>query len=234
MLIAGVILFSSDRSFSQRFLGAINAGINLAQVDGDEKYGFHKIGANIGPSVILPFGKGKKWSLSLELLFSQQGSYQKSQYAGGDSIKTDTGYYDGYKLNLNYLQIPLVLHFTDKRIIAGGVGISYSQLVSASEYEDYNDPRGFVKTNTSLTSGTYKKYDLEVLGDVRLRLWSKLWLNVRYSYSMLPIRTREFMNPLTRETWTRKQYNNVITLRLVYIFNDLLPDKKKKRTDDSE
>jgi hypothetical protein len=200
-------------------------------VDGDEVYGFKKAGINIGPSIIIPFGKGKKWSVTMELLFSQLGSNQKSTYPASDTIKdsTMTGFYDGYRLSLTYVQIPVLVHFTDKRKIAGGIGFQYGQLVAVSEYEDYNDPRGFVRTQTNL-QGPYSRSDWEVLADVRLRLYKGLWFNVRYSYSMVPIRTREFVNPIYHsDTWTRKQYNNVITLRLVYIFNDILPDKYKKK-----
>ena len=229
------VFFFSAESFSQRFLGAVSAGVNLSQVDGDEVYGFKKIGLNIGPSVIFPFGKDKKWSLTMELLFSQQGSTQKSVSAARDTISSDTGHYDGYRLNLDYIQVPLILHFTDKRIVAIGVGFSYSQLVAVSEYENYDDPRGYVRTSTTL-SGPYKKSDFEVLGDVRLRIWQKLWLNVRYSYSMFPIRERHFSVAIPNgvNEWDRKQYNNVVSVRLVYIFNDLLPNKKKKKTDDSD
>jgi hypothetical protein len=232
IVFSGILLLSVP-AFTQRFLGALSAGMNLSQVDGDEKYGFKKVGLNIGPSVILPIGKNKRWSVTMELLFSQLGSRQNSEYGAQDSITPDSGYYDGYKLYLNYLQVPLLIHYTDKRVIAGGVGFLYGQLVGAKEYEDYNDPRGFVKTETSV-SGPYKKADFQVVADVRFRLYQKLWVNLRYSYSLAEIRTREFVNPLTLETWTRKQYNNVITLRLVYIFNDILPDKKKKKPDDQD
>jgi len=234
--IFSFIFLFSVQSFSQRFLGAISAGMNLSQVDGDEKYGFNKVGLNIGPSVIFPFGKNKQWSVTMELLFSQEGSWQKSTYPA-QNIPVDSnykGYYDGYRLSLNYIQVPLIFHYTDKRIMAGGIGFVYGQLVSVSEYEDHNDARGLFRTTTSL-SGPYSKSDYQVLADVRVRLWQKLWLNVRYSYSMKLIRTREFTNPLDpNDQWTRKQYNNVISIRLVYIFNDLLPNKKKKKTDDNE
>lgn len=234
-VILAILIFCSAQSFSQRFLGAISAGMNLTQVDGDEVYGFKKVGLNIGPSVIFPFGKNKKWSVTMELLFSQQGSNQKSTYSATDSISTDSLFYDGYRLNLNYIQVPIILHFTDKRIIAGGIGFSYSQLVGVSEYKDFNDPRGFVRQTETTLAGPYLRSDFEVLADVRLRIWQKLWLNVRYSYSMFPIRKNVvFENPLTRDQWTRNQYNNVISIRLVYIFNDLLPDKKKKKADDNE
>jgi hypothetical protein len=214
---------------SQRIYGALSAGMNLSQVDGDEKYGFKHIGLNIGPSVILPLGKQKKFSITMELLFSQLGSYQHSEYTNDTLVDTaQAGYYDGYKLNLTYVQIPVLFHFTDKNIIAAGAGFLYGQLVGVKEWEDYNDGRGMARTESNLQS-PYTKSDFQVVADVRIRLWQRLWINARYSYSMFPIRTREFVNPFTHDTWTRKQYNNVITLRLTYIFNEPLPLKGKAK-----
>lgn len=229
LVITSFSIFLSQHCWSQHILGAVNAGINLSQVDGDEVYGFNRVGFNGGPSVIIPFGKDKKWSVTLELLYSQLGSRQRSEYGITDSIiRKDAGkFYDGYRLSLNYVQIPVIVHFTDKRIIAGGLGFLYGQLVGVTEYEDYNDPQGFVRTNTTLT-GSYTLSDIQVLADVRVRLVQKLWINARYSYSMFSIRHREFENPFFHNTWTREQYNNVITLRLTYIFNDILPDNKRK------
>jgi hypothetical protein len=231
-LTLSVSLILPQRTWSQHILGAVSAGINLSQVDGDEVYGFNRVGFNGGPSVIIPFGKDKKWSVTMELLYSMQGSRQKSEYAVTDTVirRDSLKFYDGYKLSLNYVQIPVIVHFTDKRRFAGGVGFLYGQLVGVTEYEDYNDPRGFVRTNTTLQS-PYTMADIQVLADIRIRLYQKLWLNARYSYSMFSIRHREFENPFYHTTWTREQYNNVITLRLTYIFNDLLPDKNKKVKD---
>jgi hypothetical protein len=230
ILILSAVIFTPRHLSAQRILGAVSAGINLTQVDGDEKYGFHHVGFNGGPSIIIPFGKNKKWSVTMELLFSQYGSYQRSEYAPSDSIQDSTqlGFYDGYKLHLNYVQVPVMVHFTDKKVIAGGVGFLYGQLVGAKEWEDYNDERGFVRTETNL-QGPYSMSDFQVLADVRIRLWQRLWVDVRYAYSILPIRTRVYINPFTQETWTRQQYNNVITLRLTYIFNQPIEKKAKKK-----
>ncbi|HZX63461.1 MAG TPA: outer membrane beta-barrel protein [Bacteroidales bacterium] len=228
LFIFSFSLILSERSFSQHILGAVSAGINLSQVDGDEVYGFKKVGFIGGPSVIIPFGKDKKWSVTLELLFSQQGSRQKSVYPVSNTIDSArAGFYDGYRLSLNYVQIPVIVHFTDKRFLAGGLGFQYGQLVGVTEYEDYNDNRGFARSTTTL-QGPYTRADIQALADVRIRIYRGFWFNVRYSYSILPIRTREFVNPFFGNTWLRKQYNNVISLRLVYIFNDILPDKNKK------
>ena len=167
----------------------------------------------------------------MELLFSQLGSRQREQYAN-DSIPdtTATEYYDGYKLKLAYVQIPVMVHFTDKNIVAGGVGLLYGQLVGAQEWEDYNDSRGLFKTGTNLRS-PYTMSDLQAIVDIRLRLYQRLWFNFRYSYSVLPIRTRNFQNPnYPDQVETRKQYNNVITLRLTYIFNEEINKRKGKKT----
>jgi len=229
IFIVSASLILTERTFSQHILGAVSAGINLSQVDGDEVYGFKKVGFNGGPSVIIPFGKDKKWSVTIELLYSQLGSRQKSVYGASDTIRDSTraGFYDGYRLSLNYVQVPVIVHFTDKRFIAGGLGFQYGQLVGVTEYEDYNDLRGFVRSKTTL-QGPYTRSDLQALADVRIRVYRGFWFNVRYSYSILPIRTREFVNPFFGNTWLREQYNNVITFRFTYIFNDILPDKNKK------
>ena len=225
-----LFFFISYNGYSQRILGAVSAGMNLSQVDGDEEYGFKKVGLNIGPSVIIPFGKNKKWSVTMEILFSQIGSRQSSQYTNDTVVDTTKGgYYDGYKLNLTYVQVPVLVHFTDKNIIAGGVGFLYGQLVGAKEWEDYNDGRGYVRTGTSL-SGPYTMGDLQAVVDIRLRLYQRLWFNFRYSYSVFPIRTRPFENPFYHNTWTRKQYNNVLTFRLTYIFNEEINKRKGKKT----
>jgi hypothetical protein len=234
ILTAVLALGFSKTAVSQWIYGAVSAGMNLTQVDGDEEIGYTKFGFNGGPSVIMPLGKKKNWSVTMELLFSMKGSRQKSEYTPRyDTVPiVDTvNYYDGYKLDLNYVEIPLMVHYTDKKVIAAGAGFSYGQRVGYKEQEDRNDafhypPDGW-QTMDSAT--TYTNFDLSVIADVRIRVWKRLWLNGRFSYSMLPIRTRVYSVPATPTdlVWTRKQYNNVITLRLTYIFNEPLPVRKK-------
>ena len=117
--------FTLTAGKAQSILGSFSAGVNLTQVDGDEVYGFHKVGFNGGPSAIIPFGK--HWSVSIETLFSQKGSYQKPQF--NDSLTYE------YRLNLNYVEVPVLIHFEDKKLICGGVGISWSRLVGVKEWE---------------------------------------------------------------------------------------------------
>ncbi len=203
-----LMIFAMRPAHAQRVLGGISVGANFCQVDGDQFYGFRKVGINFGPMVVLPFGKNKNWSVSMELLYSQKGSYH---HGGTDSTN--------YRLNLDYIDIPVMVHFTDKKIISAGVGICYGQLINKSESQLY-----VVTPNTD-----FLPYDLSVLGEVSLRVWNRFWINVRYQYSLLNLRTVTFVNPnIQGDTWERNQYNNLISLRLTYIFKQEIPGKQKK------
>ena len=200
--------------FAQRIQGAVIGGFNLSQIDGDEVYGFKKLGANVGLGAIVPLGKN--FQFSLETLFSQKGAHQKAQYY--DSISPDTVYTGAYKANLNYLEIPFLLMYNDKDVIIAGAGFSYGRLVRVSEYE-----HGKKVETTSLTTGPYNRNDFSILADVRFRVYKKLKINLRYSYSLAKIRTRDFYDTRGIYLTTRKQYNNVISLRLIYMFNEEPP-----------
>jgi len=106
---------------AQRVLGGLSVGANFCQVDGDQFYGFRKVGLNFGPMVVVPFGKNRNWSVSMELLYSQKGSFHRGS--------TDSTY---YRLNLDYIDIPVMVHFTDKKIISAGLGFCYGQLIGKS------------------------------------------------------------------------------------------------------
>ncbi|NOX47061.1 MAG: PorT family protein [Chlorobi bacterium] len=203
-------LFMAQHTYAQRIKGVVIGGANITQVDGDEIYGFNKVGLNMGLAAIMPFGKG--FSVSIETLYSQKGANQKDQYKTEDSLGNIlTG---AYKLQLNYLEVPILFHYTDQDRITIGGGFSYSGLVSLKEYE--HNQR--VET-TTLTSGVYSNSDISVVADLRFRLYKRLKFNIRYSYSMIKIRTREF-DDFLGNTWERDQYNNVFTLRLYYVFNE--------------
>ena len=206
-----LLLILASPAFSQKFKGAIGAGFNLSQVDGDEVYGYHRIGAHLSAAAILPINN---WDITLETVFNQKGAYQKPQF--DDSL---TGEYD---LRLNYLEIPITVHYTDKNLIGAGAGISYGQLVSFKEVE-----HGGIQPPYS-DSVKFDNNDISAVADIYVRIWKKLRLGFRFSYSIIPIRERTFDPEWAQEPWTRKQYNNVITLRLTYIFNDELPLKKQK------
>ena len=198
---------------AQVMKAAVLAGMNLTQVDGDEVYGFHKVGLNLGAAVIIPFSD--HWEVSIELSYSQKGSYQKPHY-DHDSLTGE------YRLKLNYLEVPVLVHFNDKDKVKFGLGLGWGRLVGVEEYEHGN------LVPTTNRNGPYSTYDFFGLADIRFRVYKRLKLNIRYGYSFVKIRTRTYTPPGSNDSWTRKQYNNYWTLRLIYVFNEKQSERVRK------
>ena len=71
-------------------------------------------------------------------------------------------------------------------------------------------------------SNSYRANDFNICADLRFRIWEGIHAELRYQYSLRPLRTRMFYEDanLTLANQIRLQYNNSITLRIVYIFNE--------------
>ncbi|MCK9399903.1 MAG: PorT family protein [Bacteroidales bacterium] len=221
LLIVSLLLALSSPLSAQRFKGAVMGGMNLSQVDGDEVYGYKRVGGHFGLAAILPI---KKWDITLETIFNQKGAREKQQYTLYDSTE-NLKYTGEYNLRLNYVEVPLMAHYTDRERYTAGLGFSYGRLVSSSEIEHgdlippYSDTVEF------------NKNDFNILVDLQIRVWKQLKFNIRFAYSLIPIRERTFYDIFykTDPPWTRKQYNNMLTFRLVYVINEKVPERKVKQ-----
>ena len=214
IIVTLLAIFSfSHLAEAQRVKGELIFGMNATQIDGDEIFGFHKFGLNVGVGGILPFNE--HWSLSIETIFNQKGSYRK------DPIDVnDTTLRPYYNIRLNYLDIPVLIHYEDKGGFTFGAGFSWGRTVGIEEIEHG------VKVETTTLAGPYKRDDVNILADIRFKIWKKLKFNFRYAYSVLPIRTRVFTNSI-QQTWERTQYNSMLTFRLIYVFNEA-PERSRK------
>lgn len=214
-----MLLALSPALHAQRFKGAVMGGMNISQVDGDEVFGFKKVGGHFGLAAILPI---KKFDITLETVFNQKGAREKPQYILLDS--NDNVKYTGeYSLKLNYVEIPVLAHYTDREWITAGLGFSYGRLVSSSEIEH----GGAIPPYSDTVS--FSKNDYNVLLDLQVRVWGQLKFNIRYAYSVVPIRTRTYHDVIyqLKQPWERKQYNNLLTFRLVWVFNEQVPERRK-------
>lgn len=223
ILVIGLMAF---QAYPQRFIGSVILGMNTSQVDGDEVYHFfRKFGVNGGGSVMVALDEKQRWFATIELLYTQKGSYQKSGVILPDTTELFYNNRDTtkpfnprikYKLNLDYVEVPVMFHYEDPRTgWAIGLGVAWGRLVNVKEIED-----GWY-TTTSLRSGTYRKSDWSAIADLKIRLWKGLKLNFRFQYTFVPIRVRTYQDRLTpNKIWERKQYNSVITARLIYSINE--------------
>ena len=236
--LAGCFIFIfatiSTNSYGQLFKGEILLGANLSQVEGDMVNGYRKVGFCGGMGIQLPFhfnpkSETKPWAASMEILFTQRGARQKNANYKPTDITNDsiyTRYKFKYLLQNNYVCLNFMLHYTDKEKYTIGTGLAYNRLVYYKEIEF-----GTLQTYDSVAR--FKPSDLMFLFDLRLRVWQQLKAGFRFEYSLIPIRTRHFRQSANYLEQTRKQYNNTLSLYLVYVFNEKRTnvDKEKYKKD---
>ena len=101
-----------------------------------------------------------------------------------------------------------------------------SQVTELNELANIVYSAGFPDTvyisSVVANSNTYRAHDFNICADFRFRIWEGIHAELRYQYSLRPIRTRMFYEDanLILANQIRLQYNNSITLRVVYIFNE--------------
>ncbi|MEL7021800.1 MAG: porin family protein [Bacteroidota bacterium] len=138
ILVCVKLSISAQESLpAQRFKGGIVAGVNLSQIDGDQLAGYNKIGLHTGLSVSAILNR--RWEVGIELLYSQKGASRTS---------TDQFSSPYNKIQLNYVEAPVLVHFYDWKFRVS-TGFSYARLlgftiidsvgVDTSENQDYRD-----------------------------------------------------------------------------------------------
>jgi len=243
-LLFSFLLFSFQPSVSaQRFIGGVAVGMNVTQVDGDEVFGYNKVGFNGGPYVKLMLDKKQRFSITMELLYTQKGAVRKYpapndvNIAIGDTAFIDPRYAEVngkyfYNLRTDYLEIPLLLHFEDPKSKFGvGIGITWARLVYIKEMQ--HDFRrvdsawsviGSRRIDQAADPGRYRKNDWGIILDVKIPIYKALKFNFRFQYSMAPFgKERRFYNSLSPNlegSILRKPYHNTLTMRLIYSFNE--------------
>jgi len=116
--IALCFLIFHPKADAQRFEGGIVAGINLSQLDGDRLAGFNHIGLNAGGRVAAILSD--RWQLSMELLFSQQGSKRTLNDDPGAVFE---------RINLNMVEVPVMINFLEWKFHVSA-GLSYGRLIN--------------------------------------------------------------------------------------------------------
>lgn len=173
---------------AQRIHAYVTTGVTLAQIEGDELKGFRQIGNVSGVGALTAISSNYRWGLSLEALFSQRGVYNNSH---------DPQNLYNIKMHLNYVDIPLMLHYQDPYGgMLFGLGLCYGRLVQ--------QPHGIIKYNPNYfypdtTDMRFSKHDLSVVADMRFTVWRGLQLNLRWQYSLLAV----------KEDWTFYSYSGV-------------------------
>lgn len=202
---------------AQRIHAFVSSGVSVSQIEGDELKGYRHYGYTGGVGALAAISSNYRWGISVEALFTQRGAYDNS----GDPYSL--------QLTTNYVDIPLLLHYQDPyggMLI--GAGLVYGRLVQQPRGKIIYNPNNMIPDTSDMT---FLRNDLSAAVDARFSVWKGLQLNIRWQYSLIPVK-REWnfyqYDGVTStpsgdvvaqwKTLTNNCYNNTISVRLIYQF----------------
>lgn len=157
-------------SSAQVFKTGLIAGISGAQIEGDGYAGYNKIGLIAGGYVNTDLSE--KLSGQFEIYFINKGSF--------DATHPNKGDYDSFKVNLNYIEIPVALQYNHKRFVLEA-GLYFGKLIGTPKLFDEN---GEIFVNRY----PFKSFDFGGLLGISYKLNDHFILNLRSKNSLIPIR----------------------------------------------
>ena len=173
---------------AQTFQASVLGGMNLSQIDGDDLFGFHKVGLNGGLRVVAVLDD--RWRLGPEILFSQQGALRPNSSINFSNFS---------RFHLNTLEVPLMAYYKDWRLLAGA-GLSYQRLfgytIDNFEGEDVTDQFELRENLLAFNAG------------VTLLITEQLGVNFRWSKHLTNLDIDNAINSSFR--------GRTITLRIVW------------------
>lgn len=178
------------------FKAGLIAGISTSQISGDNLAGFRKFGMNLG--VFSRYTFSQKYSAQFEVTFIQKGSRKTPDPENND--------YTFYRLNLNYIEIPVLLKYKHKHFVFEA-GPYASYLINFQEENEQG---------TLPMIRPFYKYDIGGAIGINYDFTEHLQMNWRYTNSWFPVRPH-LSNANFR--WNRGQLNSVIEFTLHYEFN---------------
>ena len=180
--------------FAQGFEAKLVGGINASQLEGDNLSGFDKLGIQVGLGVEYELLKN---SISVELLFNQKGSAEKTSSQSTNRLST----------TLNYVQIPILYNFNSWYNEKG----FYQITVEGGPY--ISRLFGVTSTNPSIEvfKDNFKSFDFGLLLGVKYRFHRHLSIGIRYDQSLSEI----YQLPNTQES---ALLSYLASLRMEYYF----------------
>ena len=123
------------------------------------------------------------------------------------------------------------LHWRENREGLPNIG-NISDIDELAKIVHQTYPEAAYISDVVANSNTYRPNDFNICADLRVRIWEGIHAEVRYQYSLRPIRYRMYYEDpnLILANQIRTQYNNSITLRVVYMFNEHRSKANKKET----
>lgn len=213
LIILVFILISQQKLSAQygnneytELTGGLVSGITFMQVDGDGYKGYDKIGFTGGGILYMPFGDvglpfDATIALSMEVLYTQKGSYGKGAISSSVT---------GQDIRLHYGQVPVQINlYRGARKSSVGMGLAIGYLGLSEETITLN---GVTTLKNALP---FRKFDLSYVLTGNLHIWKGFFLSPRFEYSLISIRNNNGMYGGRNE-----QFNNIWAIRLMYLIQN--------------
>lgn len=236
---------------AQIIKGEVFGGFSLSQVDGDDCYGYKRFKGQIGAGALVPITDWMDVALEVQYnpkgAYKKDSIAYSSYYAGSYDLKlnyveiplmvylTDKQRYTvglgasfgrlvGFSEKVNGIETDTRVGDGKLRWVEGYAGTPGIDLGDIRTIDDLDQPGLYDEAGNILirNSNSYKKNDFSICADLRVRVWEGLHVQMRYQYSLVPIRTRLYYRNITETTISkvRLQYNNQISIRLTYILGE--------------
>jgi hypothetical protein len=185
------------------FHGGLVSGMNFSQVDGDNFAGYTKTGLNVGGIVYFKMDE-EHIKGSLEVLYTQKGAQSKGVFTAAPGL-----FVTDYRVTLNYAEVPFMINYFDQHLHHFGAGFSYSRLGTKRENITFSPSQPIV----NLDDFPFRKSDFNFLLGASLHCWKGFFFNMRFQYSLISVR-----NKVPENYGRNQQFNNMWTLRMIYLF----------------
>jgi len=189
-----IFLFLCSVSFAQRFNATIIGGVSTTQISGDQLSGFNKAGIVAGAGVFTAIND--KWEIEMQMTFMQKGSRKNA--------RPDKNDFEYYLLRLNYFEIPLLFNYTQADKMRFEFGPSAGILLF--DFEESQD-------GLFIGRKQFDDIDISISVGMMYELLDNLYLNTRYSNSVLAVRGH---NSNASYRLDNGQYNMVLMFALKY------------------
>ncbi len=195
-LIFIILALCASETGAQEFNAGIAGGLNISQVEGDGFSGYNKPGGFFGLFVSTPVSD--ILSARMEINYSSKGSVRPPSDENPEI----------YKIDLRYVEIPVLLRYSGLSGIIGELGLSGGYLFFSRE-EDHLGPKPPEETRP------FSKGELAAHAGVGWQFTERISGHARISYSVIRVR-KHAGGGTYRFNWG--QFNNVLSFTVQYTF----------------
>jgi len=200
-----ILCFTWISCSAQVFKPGIILGISGSQIEGDGFGGYDKIGLIAGGFVNTDISK--KLSAQFEIYFINKGAF--------NAAHPDKGDFESFKVNLKYIEIPLLLMYKQKQF-KFEAGLYLGKLIGTPKLSNENG-------EIFINQYPFKSFDFGGLIGISYSLNDHFIFNLRSKNSLIPIRDfpsldhkNGLLNSLIRNGW----YNVDLNFSVRYEFGN--------------